>query len=445
MESKSKKDLLDEFKIKYDNIDDMEILEEAFSHIYVRNKKTNELIYASIKYFSNRQYSYKAPAALYQATKLDDVVHEKYYEIPPVGSKITSIKKALKKITLTDDSLIFQREYTNVDSKYGELCFVIENSGNPKYYKYDSKSSIGLFYGSSDKIIEESSSLEPTYYSIIKNFSQNNDFYNYLIGHNYGYYKDHLWAYKINNKFIYSIENVGAIIEDGSIDILDSEYHDPEYCPLTIYNIAEKYKKIISNKLDTKAYFHAGIGTILLIEKDKEKILLKLCTDFNPDRKPSMIMEKSLPKLEKGPFTSKEIALIIAALDAEKGKDYFTYLNKKTRKANEEIFKDISNFTEVKRALISYKNFKENQDNNQFNFTSPYCLPIEDFEKATEVLRKTNKQELVDSIIDNYIENFNITLKELLGDNKKAKEHMEGNLQFKKKINYSEPFKNTSN
>ena len=95
MESKSKKDLLDEFKIKYDNIDDMEILEEAFSHIYVRNKKTNELIYASIKYFRNRQYSYKAPAALYQATKLDDVVHEKYYEIPPVGSKITNIKKAL--------------------------------------------------------------------------------------------------------------------------------------------------------------------------------------------------------------------------------------------------------------------------------------------------------------------------------------------------------------
>jgi len=43
MESKNKKDLLDEFKIKYDNIDDMEILEEAFSHIYVRNKKTNEL------------------------------------------------------------------------------------------------------------------------------------------------------------------------------------------------------------------------------------------------------------------------------------------------------------------------------------------------------------------------------------------------------------------
>ena len=209
--------------------------------------------------------------------------------------------------------------------------------------------------------------------------------------------------------------------------------------------MAETYKKFLSNNLDTKAYFHAGFGTILTIEKDEEKISLKLCTDFNPDRKPSMIMEKSLPKLENGPFTSKEIALIIAALDAEKGKDYFTYLSKNARKVNKEFFKGISDFTQVKRALISYKNFKENQDNNQFNFTSPYCLPIEDFEKAIEVLRKTNKKELVDSIIDNYIENFNITLKELLGDNKKAKEHMEGNLQFKKKINYPEPFKNTSN
>lgn len=38
MKSKSKKDLLDEFKIKYDNIDDMEILEEAFSHIYICKK-----------------------------------------------------------------------------------------------------------------------------------------------------------------------------------------------------------------------------------------------------------------------------------------------------------------------------------------------------------------------------------------------------------------------
>lgn len=445
MESKSKKDLLDEFKIKYDNIDDMEILEEAFSHIYVRNKKTNELIYASIKYFSNRQYSYKASAALYQATKLDDVVHEKYYGIPPVGSKITNIKKALKNITLTDDSLIFQRAYTNVDSKYGELCLVIENSGNPKYYKYDPKSSIGLFYGSSDKIIEESSSLEPTYYSIIKSFSQNKDFYNYLIGHKYGYYKDHLWAYKINDKFIYSIDVIGAIIEDGSINVLDKEYHDPEYCPLTVYNMAETYKKYLSNNLDTKAYFHAGLGTILTIEKDEEKISLKLYTDFNKDRKPVKLMEKALPKLENGPFTSKEIALIIAALDTEKGKDYFTYLSKNARKDNKEFFKGISDFTQIKRALISYKNFKENLNGNQFNFTSPYCLPIEDFEKATEVLRKTNKQELVDSIIDNYIENFNITLKDLLGDNKKAKEHMEENLQFKKEINYSEPFKNTSN
>lgn len=445
MESKSKKDLLDEFKIKYDNINDMEILEEAFSHIYVRNKKTNELIYASIKYFRNRQYSYKASAALYQATKLDDVVHEKYYGIPPVGSKITDIKNALKNINLTDDNLIFQRVYTNVDSKYGEMCFVIENSGNPKYYKYNTKSSIGLFHGSSEKIIEESSSLEPTYYSIIKSFSQNKDFYNYLIGHNYGYYKDHLWAYKINNKFIYSIDDVGTIIEDGSINVLDNEYRDPEYCPLTVYNMAETYKKFLSNNLDTKAYFHAGFGTILTIEKDEDKISLKLYTDFNKDRKPVKLMEKALPKLENGPFTSKEIALIIAALDTEKGKDYFTYLSKNARKVNKEFFKGISDFTQVKRALISYKNFKENLDNNQFNFTSPYCLPIEDFEKAIEVLRKTNKKELVDNIIDNYIENFNITLKDLLGDNKKAKEHMKENLQFKKKMNYPEPFKNTSN
>ena len=39
METKSKKDLLNEFKIKYGNIDDIEILEEVFSYIYVRNKK----------------------------------------------------------------------------------------------------------------------------------------------------------------------------------------------------------------------------------------------------------------------------------------------------------------------------------------------------------------------------------------------------------------------
>lgn len=448
MEKEKKIELLSEFKIKYVDIDDIEILEVGSSYIYARNKKTNELLYAAIKYFRNRQYFYNEHISLYHATKLNDVIHEKYYHVFSPNLKLEEIKKSLKQTELTDDDLIFQRAYTDVQSKYGEMCLVIENTGNSKYYTFDSKSSIGLFHGSSEKIIDPNSTLEPTFYHIFKNFSQNQDFYNYMFGHEFGSTKEHIWSYRINNKFIYSIENVGAIIEDGSIDVLDKKYKDPEYCPITVYTLAKEYKDFLSKKAETKAYFRAGFGTMLTIEKEKENISIKLYTNFNKNRKPQILLEKKLPKYEKGDFSSKEIALIIAALDAEKEKDYFKYLKylkRKTYKANKKYFKDISSFSQIKKALIDYKNFKENISSIQMDISSPYCLPIEDFDKAVYFLRQSDSNLLVKNIIQNYMIEFNVSLKDLLGNNTMAKEQMESNIQYKKNIKYNEPFKNTSN
>lgn len=441
MEKEKKIELLSEFKIKYENIDDIEILEEGPSYIYTRNKKTNELLYATIKYFRNRQYFCNEYISLYHATKLNDVIHEKYYHVFSPSLKLEEIKKSLKQTELTDNDLIFQRAYTDVESKYGEMCLVIENSGNSKYYRFDSKSSIGLFHGSSEKIIDPNSTLEPTFYHIFRNFSQNQDFYNYMLGHEFGSTKEHMWSYRLNNKYIYSIENVGAIIEDGSINVLAKEYKEPEYCPLSVYVLAEEYNNILSKKAETKGYFRAGFGTILVIEKEKENISVKLYTKFNKDRKPQILLEKKLPKFEKGSFSPKEITLILAILDAEKGKDYFKYLKRKTYKANKKYFKDISSFSQIKKALIDYKNFKENVNSIQIDLSSPYCLPIKDFDKAVHFLRQSDNNLLVNNIIQNYMTEFNISLKNLLGNNTMTKEQMESNIQYKKNIKYNEPFK----
>ena len=440
--NKNKFRILSNFKIEYEKLDDIEILEESKEYpiyIYAINKKTNELIYATIKIFQNRHYKNAKKFVLYQATKSNDVVHEKYYDIPNNGLDLKWSKKQLKNMQLKNNNLIFERAYTDVNTKYGDFCLVLQKDGNPKYNYFGKNSSIGLYHGSSEKIIEPDSSLESTYYLVFKNTANEHKFYNYMIGHNYGTVIKHMWAYNLG-KYIYSNGNVGSIIEDGNINILDNKYREGDYCPYIVYNLVDDYNKYLNNDVESKAYFRIIPLSFLAIEKQKKNINIKLITTCALNE-PKKVMDITIPSQEEGKFTPKEIDMIIDALDAQKGTNFFTYISKDKYEASKKMLDPVSEFSEVKQCLIDYKKFIENINSKKFDITSPYCLPIKYFNKATSILRNSNKKEIVETIIDRYIEEFNISIEKLLGNKKSALEYMQNNLEYKKKINYVEPFK----
>ena len=446
---------LKEFNIPYDNIDDIEIMEEKNSYIYAKNLKTGELIFASLdRIVLDKIYLEDLLPTLYAATMKNNVVDEKFYCVASHSNhsfkKASDIRKYISRNNINDDeNLIFRRAYsdTNIDGK--DYCLVISNSGNKEYNHYKkASSSIALYHGHSNEIIGFGESIEHTCCMIFKNTRYEDNMYNFMLGHEFTNAKEHRWVYKdnnTNNDYLYACEKPsGVILNDGSVDILNDKFDSRNYFDYHLYHQINKINRenLISNqKLKAKAYFTLGYSSFLSIEKTNKKIKIKLLSDWQNDYVYKELFNFNIPSSDEKGFNEEEIDMIIEVLKAQIGINHFTYINKQLYDNFKEILDNLDLFTPVIRELNNYKSFIKNVDKVDFNFLSPYSLPIEDFDKTVEVLRNTNTNKLVEEIINTYIDKFDISKEELLGNDKEAKKWMQKTLEIKKQTKFKEPFR----
>lgn len=430
-----KREKLREFNINCENLDEIDILENDLEYIVVKNNVSGEFIYCEIKYFRNRFFERKGESCctLYQATYKDGVISEKYYYLP-YACKVNSYKKYVKNGMLNENSLIFKRVYCDVETKYGPFCFVLQEDGNEDFRYNPSTTSVALYHGSSNEIIQRSSLLEPTHFLIFKNTKAENNFYNFMLGHICGDVREHRWCYESEDskQKLYSFVNKkseGVICSDGSLDILKDNKYEPQYSYYVKSNFEKLSEYLSQETLEAKAYICLPNLSYLIIEKDSKQINIKVISELTLNRKHKKVFETSIPSLNLGDFSKEEILKINELLSNQKCSGYFGYTPKNFRKHFD--INSIDLFSSVIKELNNYCNYLEKVNKSDFNFMDPYSLPISNFEKAIEELQAKNKTELVEQLIEKYSLEYNISKEELLGDSTKAKEWMKMNKEFR--------------
>lgn len=404
-----KVELLRKYGLELDDLDmsDVEILEEdedGYSLTF-RNKSTNEV------YCSNLMVSLSHPlfetnnVVAYSIVKNN--VKEQYwhtisYEIKPRRTKALKARR-------NPENLLFSRAYVDVETKYGDFCLHIEKGGN--LCCISPYSFLALYHGKAEEIMEYNNFVFRQEGALKHTLFEKDNFSGWQIGNaKFDEVKKHRYIYgqlpDDKGSSLYAIRMlskgfIGMIVDSGEItDNVSYEYEPIDYH-------SDMFEFLYSKNYYSKAFFLLDGLHGLEIIKDDNGILVGYRTRQNCRLNEVFLMK--LSTLVKGRLSSDELLSIVNVLKA---------------KSSDELVSMVCDELEI------YENISKNlNDNNEVQdvvqLSSPFMLPIVDWDMAVETLRNSDPVKLTEDIIENYSRELGVTIDDIIGieDKTQIEEH----------------------
>lgn len=419
------------FNIPLKELPNYEILEinDKYGECSIRNKITGEIIKSSMS-SPLLKISGDGIKSVMISREIDGVIHQTWYDVEKFNRTY---------LTNPHGNPILTRAFTDVDTKYGTFTFHIEKSDYPE--KFGPNYFLALYHGKADEIMQSNDfDFKPT--SILQTvYYPKADFHMWEAG--YANFYD-----KLNKRFIYgksspfvpdslkkmegsiySFKNghiSGAFIDDGS---LSQEEYKPYVDPnILVRESINPFSKVNKSEPTSKALFYTFYSDALSIIKNWTSILVnyQVMVDTVGDHRFEWknVFNYRIPYTDKnGPITYNELMDVVTSLEYRPEKNEFI----------ESVINEINLYSYIKEQLAT------KDTSHPLNITNPFFVPIDDFDYYLTLLRNSDISKLVEEIIEEYANAFNMTPKEIIGnalddfDLRRYKEHTRVVKELKRK------------